>query len=460
MSERFSQQGHKQACRRSQPGARLALLCTLMLASALQAGAQTKPKTQSKAKSQSPPATSEEQAQAKLEALLKESEDALNKSDYPAAVKSLKAVVDIQPDLAPAWFSLGYAYTGLHENDDAVAAYRKALGLKPDLFEARINLGILLVEMNRPKEALEHLEKAAALKPQNARPHLYYARALAAAGQTDAAQKEFQETLKLDPKSAMAHFDLGQIELNQKQFEGARAEFEKAAGLDGRLAQALLGEALALEGLKRTADAAPYFEKYLAAKPDDLETRFHLAKINLEQGKNEEALADLQKVYQAKPRLAGLAAALGDVYALLKKLPESEKFYREALAATPDESDLHRALGKTLLDEGEFGPAEAEFRAALKLDPQNREALHGLAATLYSEKRFPETIPLLEASTHEPNPPAEAFFLLATCYDHLRVNQKALEAYERFLDLAKDPNSDQVWQAQQRAKLLRRMLEK
>ena len=230
--------------------------------------------------------------------------------------------------------------------------------------------------------------------------------------------------------------------------------------MDDRLVQALLGEALALEGLKRPADATGYFEKYLAAKPDDLETRFHLAKINLEEGKNEDALANLQKVYAVKPELPGLAAALGDVCALLKKFPESEKYYREALSKTPNESDLHRALGKTLLDEEKFDQSEAEFRIALKLNPRNQEALHGLAAVIYLEKRYPEAIPLLEARTQEPNPPAEAFFLLATCYDHLRINRKALDAYEHFLQMAKDPNSDQVWQAQQRAKLLRRMLEK
>lgn len=434
--------------------AAIPLACALLLALAVPAVAQTQHKTST------PPAATEDQAQAKMDALLHDSEDALNRKDFAAAVKSLKAVVDVQPDMAPAWFSLGYAYTGLHQNDDAVAAYRKAIGLQPELFEARINLGILLMEMNRPQDALEHLAKASALKPENARAHLYYARALAAAGQTDAAEKEFQETLRLQPASAIAHFDLAQIKLNQKQFEDARAEFEKAASLDGHLVQALLGTALALEGLQRAPEAAAYFDQYLAAKPDDLETRFHLAKINLQEGKNEDALANLQKVYQAKPGMPGLAAALGDVCALLKQLPDSEKFYREALVGTPDDSQLHRALGKTLLDENKIEPAEAEFRTALKLDPQNQEALHGLTAALYLEKRYPETIPLLEARTKEANPPAEAFFLLATCYDHLRINKQALAAYERFLELEKDQNSDQVWQAQQRAKLLSRMLEK
>jgi hypothetical protein len=35
----------------------------------------------------------------------------------------------------------------------------------------------------------------------------------------------------------------------------------------------------------------------------------------------------------------------------------------------------------------------------------------------------------------------------------------ALQAYQRFLDFDQDKNADQVWQAQQRSKVLQRMLE-
>jgi tetratricopeptide (TPR) repeat protein len=155
-----------------------------------------------------------------------------------------------------------------------------------------------------------------------------------------------------------------------------------------------------------------------------------------------------------------LAAALGDVCALLKKFPESEKFYRQALLATPAEPDLHRALGQALLDEGKFSEAEVEFRTALKSDSRSRGAAQGLASSLYFQKRYPEAIPLLEALGRAPNPPALLFFFLATCYDHLHILQKALDNYERFLELSKGQSPDHEWQSTQRAKLLRHQLGK
>jgi tetratricopeptide (TPR) repeat protein len=392
--------------------------------------------------------------------LLRTAQDALGRNDFAGAADALKQVVEAQPNLTRAWFNLGYAYTALHKYEEAIAAYRKAVELEPSLFEARLNLGILLMQLNNPRGALEHLEKAATLKPDHLRAQLYYGRALALTGQPERAEKQYQTVLRLDPKLAIAHYDLAQLCLQQKRYQEALGSFQRASELDPALSQAQLGMALALEGLKDEVNAAAHFEQYLATRPDDLETRFHLARLYLEQGKNEQAYEAFQIVYRAKPGTSGLAAALGDVCALLKKFPESEKFYRQALLAAPTEPDLHRALGQTLLAEEKFSEAEVEFRTALKGNPRSRQAGQGLATSLYLQKRYPEAIPLLEALARAPDPPPILIFALATCYDNLHVLQKALENYERFLQLSKGQSPDHEWQATQRAKLLRHQLQK
>jgi tetratricopeptide (TPR) repeat protein len=395
-----------------------------------------------------------------ISVLLKTAQDALDHKDFTTAAKSLKSAVARQPDLVAAWFDLGYAESGLHQNDEATKDYQKALELQPGLYPARLNLGILFLENHRPDAAAEQLAKAADLKPDEARAHLYYARALNLAGKPDLAAQQFQEALRLDPVQATAHYDLAQIELQQKRYDDARASFEKAAHLDPKLAPAQLGWALALEGLNQPAPAAEHFESYLAAKPDDLETRFHLARVYLTLGKNQEARDDLEEVYQTNPQMPGVAAALGDVNALLKNLPESERFYKQALVATPNEADLHRALGQTLLDEQKYPESESEFRASLKLDEHNGEAAKGLATSLYMQKHYAEAVPLIEALLRQPQPPAGLYFILATCYDDLKDRPKALENYEKFLDLSQGVLPDKEWQARQRAKLLRRELRK
>jgi tetratricopeptide (TPR) repeat protein len=212
--------------------------------------------------------------------------------------------------------------------------------------------------------------------------------------------------------------------------------------------------------LDRLSEAVAACEQYLTAKPDDLETRFHLVRMYLEQKQSEKALENLKTIYAANPQQPGIAAALGDVHALLKQFVESEKYYREALLASPQVADLHRALGQTLVHLEKFPEAEAEFRACLTLDPKNRDAFRGLATSLYLQKRYPEAIPLFEMQAAAPNPSAGVFFVLATSYDHLHDRLKALQNYERFLQLSQNQNPDQEWQARQRVKLLRRELGK
>lgn len=392
--------------------------------------------------------------------LLHTAQDALTKRNYAQAVKALKAVVEQQPAIPEAWFNLGYAYTALHQPDEAVNAYRKTLELAPDLFQARLNLGILLMEQKQPQAALEHLQRATALKPDLARAHLYYARALAQTHQPGPAGKEFLEAARLDPHMAAAPYELGQMELGQKDPKEALASFQQALAADPTLAQAELGAALAAEDLNDPAQAVARFEKYLAARPDDAETRFHLARLYLQQNQTEKARDSLLAVYRTQPDLPGVTAALGDACARLKNLPEAEKYYQLAVAAQPEVVDLHRAYGEILLKEQKYPEAQEQFTVALKLDSHNRDAAIGLASSLDLQKKYSDAIPILEQLAKAPDAAPYVFFVLATCYDHLMARKEALANYEHFLQLSQGAAPDQEWQATQRAKLLRRELSK
>jgi tetratricopeptide (TPR) repeat protein len=230
--------------------------------------------------------------------------------------------------------------------------------------------------------------------------------------------------------------------------------------VDPKLVQADLGVAMAAEALNDTAQAVAHFEKYLVARPDDVEAQFQLARLYLQQKQYEKAREAFESIYRAKPDLPGLTAELGDVNALLKKLPEAEKYYRLAVSAQPSDADLHRALGQILLNEQKYPEAEKEFRTALQMDSHNRESAIGLAFSLNFQKRYAEAIPLFEQLARAPDTDPNVFFVLATCYDHLRARKDALANYERFLKLSNGKNPDQEWQATQRAKLLRRELSK
>jgi tetratricopeptide (TPR) repeat protein len=408
-------------------------------------------------------------------ALMQQAGDALEHKDYRSALDPLKTVTakpsantpEEASQTAIAWYYLGYAYHGLQQNEESRRAYEKAVELKPDLYQAQLNLGRLLVEMRDPGAALPHLQKAAALKPADARLHFDIGLALQSRGQSAAAEPELRQALALDPKLDAAAYSLGQAEFDEKRYAEAAADFEKALAINPQRADARLGLATVSEALGQTGEAEQRLEQCLKLQPENASVRFHLARLYLREKKIEPAVSHLEQLDKSNALIPGLDAALGDAYALAGRFSDSETSYRKALAAARPEAsgngdlaDLHRSLGETLLKENKTSDAVSEFQQALKLDPRNLEAAKGLASSLYVEKRWSEAALLIERLLQSPAATPGFYFFLATCYDHLRDRQRALDAYKQFLAQSKGSNPDQEWQALQRAKLLSRELGK
>ena len=414
-------------------------------------------------------------AQPDLSALMHKAGDALERKDYSAALDPLKTVTAKAPTATPeeasqaaiAWYYLGYAYGGLQQKEDSRQAYQKAVDLKPDLYQAQLNLGRLLVEMGDASGAVPHLEKAAALKPGDARLHFDIGVALESSGQNGAAEAELRQALTLDPKSDSAAYRLGQAEFDQKRYPDAAADFKRALEINPGRVDAELGLATVSEALGQRADAEQHLEQCLKLQPENASVRFHLAKLYLGENKTGPAISHLETLEQAHPTLPGLDASLGDAYALAGRVADAETYDRKALATAQAESsgnadlaDLHRSLAGALLKENKTIDAASEFQQALKLDPANQDAAKGLATSLYMSKRWADAAPLIERLLQSPGAAPGLYFILATCYDHLRDRQRALDAYRQFLARAKGSNPDQEWQAEQRAKLLSRELGK
>ena len=112
-----------------------------------------------------------------------------------------------------------------------------------------------------------------------------------------------------------------------------------------------------------------------------------------------------------------------------------------------------------LLQKRDFVGAEKELRTALRLDGKNLAYWKDLSSALFLGGNYPAALATLDEMGKMEQPGAGVWFIRAICYDKLNQPKPALEAYPKFLDLDQGKNPDQVWQAQQRSKVLRRMLE-
>src|SRR5579859_1820419 len=107
----------------------------------------------------------------------------------------------------------------------------------------------------------------------------------------------------------------------------------------------------------------------------------------------------------------------------------------------------------------DFAAAEREIKVALQIDGKNIAYWKDLSSTYYLGRNYPATLAALDVIAKTETPGPGEWFIRALCYDSLHQPKPALEAYQKFLELDDGKNADQVWQAQQRSKVLRRMLD-
>lgn len=104
---------------------------------------------------------------------------------------------------------------------------------------------------------------------------------------------------------------------------------------------------------------------------------------------------------------------------------------REAANLDPDNAVFRNALGVTLLELGQPGDAEAEFRKAVDLDSNYAEAFHNLGLSLAEQGRLEEAIPQYRKAISLPiyPTPEVGYYSLGTA---LLLTNKPKDAEEAF----------------------------
>jgi Flp pilus assembly protein TadD len=394
-----------------------------------------------------------------LNELLAEAQREIDKNDFENAIAPLQKVLADQPDFAYAHFQLGYVYTALKRSADARAEYERAIALDPKMAEAYLNLGILLFEEQEYAAAVVPLRKAVDLLPAQSRPRSVLGVALDRSGDEAGAAESFEAASRLDANDFMAVVYLGWFSIRRSKPAEAESRFRRALEIQSDAPSALQGLAESLDAQKK-AEAADAYRKYLVAMPDDSGARTRLVHLLLEQEKYDDALAELDRAGTSQaPTLESLKLR-ADIQVAQKHVDDAIATLKQAIALAPGDAQLHGGLGRLFLQKKDFASAEKELNIALQMDTNNLVYWKDLSSTFYLAGNCQATLAALDVVAKAETPGPGAWFIRALCYDKLNQTRPALEAYQKFLEIAPDKNSNQVWQAQQRIKVLQRMLDR
>jgi len=393
-----------------------------------------------------------------LNDLLDEAQRDIDAKKFEDAIAPLRKVAAEEPDFAYAHFQLAYVYTALKKAVEARAEYERTIALDPKMSEAYLNLGTLLLENRENAAAVVPLRKAVELLPAESRPRYLLAVALDRSGDTVGAAEAFQALLRLDPNDITAIDYLGWQALRAGKPAEAEARFRRAVEVQPKGTAGRRGLAESLEAQKKPEAAAAYRD-YLELVPNDAGARAHFIRLLMDQGENDAALAELDRADEGKPTVQSLKLR-ADIQIAQKKWTDAIATLQQALTMTPNDPQLRGGLGRTYLQVRDFANAEKELKTAIQLDGKTVDYWKDLGTTYYLSKNYSATIAVIDQIDKFETPGAGSWFIRALCYDNLNQPKPALEAYQKFLDLDQNKNPDQVWQAQERSKVLRHMLER
>jgi Flp pilus assembly protein TadD len=393
-----------------------------------------------------------------LNDLLDEAQRNIDSNNFEAAIAPLEKFIAEKPDVAFAHFQLGYTYTALHRTDEARAEYERAIVLDAKMPEAYFNLGVLLLDKQQYAAAVAPLTKAVDLLPAQSRPRSLLAVAQDRSGDQEGAARSFDGVLHLDPNDLTANHYLGDLDLRRGKPAEAEARFRHALEIRPDAPEILRGLAQSLEAQNKP-EAADVYRKYLAVMPGDSSARAHLIHLLMNAQEYDAALGELDHIDPGNPPSLDSLRMRADIQIAQKKWGDAVATLQQAVRLAPRDSQLIGGLGRVYLQKRDFSAAEKELKAALQLDGNNLLYLKDLSSTYYLSGNCPATLATLDVIAKAEPPASGAWFIRALCYDKLHQFKPALEAYDKFLALEQGKASDQIWQAQQRSKVLRHMLE-
>ena len=406
--------------------------------------------------------------------------------DSKRAIEKLKAAVDKNPS-PRTLLALARAYEELEDYKNAADALRRALEAGAEDDSIPPELAKALLYSNQMDEALKLYQELAAQNPRDPENQLHLAeiylakhdlvkargainRAKVVAGNNPRVRYAEIALLEAEGKTDQAIAavksildDTAKKTYSDDEVKNREVFLDRLAGLYATTNQT----ALAIETYRQTAAIDPssaprvelsIIEAYRSAKdftsaraeadaarkiyPKDPEIAEEHANVLADQGKVDDAVAELRVLIKDKPSTKAFIL-IAQVYEKAKRFDEMSKTLDEAekLAATDkDKMDVYFLRGAMLDREKKYDASEAEFRKVLALNPDSPGALNYLGYSLADRNiRLDEAYKMVKKAL-DLAPEQYAYMdSLAWVYYRQGKLEDAEELLVRALEMTKDP---------------------
>lgn len=278
--------------------------------------------------------------------------DAFGRGDLAGAKTLFTEALSKDPKAYQAHYSLGVVLERMGDGE-ALSQYRQAFSLVPDYEPALTAYPLLLARRGNLGEADQFLTDKHAKMPKSAAITAALAEVKSMQRDTTTAQQLAQEALKLNPNYAPAMVTLARDHYRNRRLD--LAQYALQAILDGfgpenpprdkENAEARLLRALILKEESRRSAAIAELEKVVQARPDIVDAGVQLGTYYLDSGNADKALPLFERAlqYDKSNMIAHLNA--GDAYRLLGRVADAKREFDWVLAKDSTQAQVYYNLG-------------------------------------------------------------------------------------------------------------------
>jgi tetratricopeptide (TPR) repeat protein len=286
----------------------------------------------------------------------------------------LTRAIQLDPSRPLPLNDLGDVLSRQGRKEEALAAHLRAISLQPYEVERYVRLARGLSSQNLPREVAAVVREALRLAPDRGRLHAALGDALHAQNRADQAIQHYLEAVRLAPDDAHCHLRLGWAWLKIPDLSKALAAFQVARTLREDLAEAHIGLGETLIRLGAFREAYATFYSALAISPTDVlvnqrfvfvtelllrnrdavEAWFKLAGSLEMHGRLEEAAAAYRQVISRRPEGINARRGLARVQMSQGRVSAAIAELETVVHMDPDHTAAHIQLGLALQQAGEI----------------------------------------------------------------------------------------------------------
>jgi len=299
---------------------------------------------------------------------------ALQRGDFTAAERTLRAELLTHPNEAPVLTLLGVALDNLRKFPEADAVHRRAVSNAPRSPDVLNNYANHLVGAGDEAGARKVYLQVVALDPANSNANVQLAQ-MALKGKRGAEALGYLRRLPANQQEAA---NIAILRLGAMYLAGDRAQADALAArlsavIDGDLGLSFsAGMALANAGEFDRAET--FFSRALAAAPADFNVLFNLGVVASQAGHNARGREVLETALRQQPRNVDVLYNLASVDAALKQTDAAVRLLAQAARLAPQRADIQRLLAITTSDLGALEDTAAAWDLYLKLEPNDDSA--------------------------------------------------------------------------------------